>query len=745
MGKLTILSAIAAVLVLVGPVWGDYVSGDYRWKGGDADWNAAASNFEVYDGASWSVAAVLPTTGNLVYLNNGSTVVIVADVNAKSLIVAEGDGSSGAITQTAGTADFTNHNFRLGKMGPATYNLSGGRCKVYEGFLGGAFYGETTDPDRYGTFNISGTGTLSGRSVYTQCGEINQTGGLIDLWYSLTVGYFYSGAVSEYTISGGSIDVNGTRTWAPGTIKMGHDSYGHGIVNINAGADSVLCSNLLVAGRDGDPVAYDPIGTLNINANPTNGIEVNQKLHFLGNEAYFNAAASSVINMTASEEWEDRGEGNQYYWYAASFDIGGDNARPDPVNLSGLNSLTLIFKDNKECDDIATFEVAGDKSIAKAKTGDEYTGLLDNFALHTLKLDGGGLATVQMVDNRDNIADTTEAAYVRNLVINSGSTLDLNGQTLYYLNGMFNPNDVVDTAGGGELIQILAPPPMGSRVLSAAIVTAAGIGYDGTVLTDSQTAANYTQLPVAASLQHEAGGSNMLVKGVARSYYNEDGIHHVVHAVARGQDYESDLSGSGTLTVCKEILVSPFGGLSNGQPIWATGTLTLNGLLQACRHEGDGWPDADGLAATFSVRIIRTAPGNDLACFFGTISLLGVAGAGEGEPWVQIVLGGNFQTTTLQQVCAAGLVVDNDFAYIELDHIEIPYRVAAVVGQAFWVNIIFDADAFIPAGAGGLGAEVAFGQEGELIPDCHTPEPTTVALLLIGLPLLRRRRKCAPR
>ncbi|MDY7011120.1 MAG: PEP-CTERM sorting domain-containing protein [Planctomycetota bacterium] len=332
--------------------------------------------------------------------------------------------------------------------------------------------------------------------------------------------------------------------------------------------------------------------------------------------------------------------------------------------------------------------------------------------------------------------------------------------------------------GSNEVAHFTLPEPTGSPpslapgVHSASIYTAATIGYDGKVVADAQGAANYAQLPIAASVARQALGSAMDVSGLARSYYDESGIHNVVNALAYGQCHESDLQASGVLMVNKSILISPSScGLPSGTAVWAKGTITFNGLLQALRDEGEGWPDATDLAAVFTARVVKTVLGNDVVCFDGSVSLLGQ----EDDNWVRAVLTGGADTLALREA-AGELVITETLASLELDHIQVDFLVPAVVGENFHVSTIFSAAAHVPSMAEGLGAEVAFGIAGELgegysvgsDPEAYydeyqggpwpewpgwsdwqeqyippdVPEPATVIILLTGgLFVLRRRRK----
>ena len=306
------------------------------------------------------------------------------------------------------------------------------------------------------------------------------------------------------------------------------------------------------------------------------------------------------------------------------------------------------------------------------------------------------------------------------------------------------------------------PPALGSGVMAVSVSTHAGIYYDGKEVTDYQTAANYGQLPIAASVERQSLGSAMDVAGLARSYYDEDGVHNVISSLVYGSDHGSYLQAAGALVINKSILITPAScGHAAGTAVNAAGTLTFKGLLQAMRDEGEGWPDATGLVSRLIAKVTKTGPGDDITCFDGTISLLGQ----NSENWVRTVLTGDADTAALQEACN-DIEISEGFASLELDSVKVDFSVPAVVGQTFYVKILFHTKTYIPACAEGLGAEVCLGIGGELgegysvggdpeaygdgygggdwddWPDWQIPEPTTVMLLLTGgLLALRRRRK----
>ncbi len=740
MRNVTILLAVAAMLALAGSAWADTYDVTFDWNTGDGNWTSTASWTKTNPGPG-TPPGPLPfydyTEGSDTYrgqayiANNGAIVTINSGTEADPV---------GAFGVTLGDYDHRGEAVYLGHI-----DMTAGYLKV-AGYQGGL----NINPDC--TFTQSG-GTVD--LGYLNSGSYNWSGGF-NTKYTLEGGTFKSDSIaggywrSNFTQTGGEMSV--------GTFGLTDG----GSYNLSGGTATV---NKLEMGAS---TAADGTTTLNITSPGVAPVlKLKTSLQFGDSSAdvdyaVLNAPAGQVINMVCNQPRyasEDPGDGLGYRFITSTTHFRNYLNDNDVENdMDDLNNVTLAYDISSAYGAYCWLDVqVGVLEVGGYDNGAATGGLVDNFALKGLTLtpyfdekypEGGGRWTgpiIQLVDDADNgNRASNECLYVENLAIGSGSVLDLNGLTLYYLEGeasdaFLADGRVVDNSasGGGDLVQIFEPV-LAHGVLANSIRVDSSINYDGTVETGTQTAVNYTQLPVTATVEHESGGTNMRVMGQARSYYDADGIHHVVRAAACGDGHGSDLCGTGTLTDSKTILVTSGDcGYPTGTSIWATGTLTLNGLLKACRHEGEGFPDATGLAAIFNVRIIRTAPGADVVCFNGTISLLG----NDDVEWVQVVLAGDLNILVLQQV-AAGLVIADDFAYLELDHVDVGFRIPAVIGQAFDVDTIFYAEAFVPDGAEGLGAEVVFGESGELTANCHTPEPTTIAMLLTGgLITLRRRRK----
>ena len=174
-------------------------------------------------------------------------------------------------------------------------------------------------------------------------------------------------------------------------------------------------------------VGYGDSGTLNI-TDAAASVTVSGRLYF-GAAGFLTAVPGSTIHMTGS-----------------AF----ENESINPDNLVGLGNLTLIFEGGTG--DVDPFEVAGEDM------GAVMAGFDSNFALGTLQLGGdAGIGQIQLVDTFDNRPDWegSEALYVKNLIIGAGSTLDLNGLNLYYLN--FTDLGGSIDFNGGDMQQVPEP------------------------------------------------------------------------------------------------------------------------------------------------------------------------------------------------------------------------------------------------------------------------------------------------
>ena len=244
--------------------------------------------------------------------------------------------------------------------------------------------------------------TLSGRS------EFIQTGGDVTVRTRMSI----TGTNSTYAITGGSLTT-------PGLSVGDHGSY-----------DSSQSATLAILSSQAR-------------------ITVSQCFS-LGRGSTLTAVPGATVHITSA------GPIPNILWpHQSNFEIWST----DPASLVGLENLTVIFEGGAGV--VATFEVAGQDR------GEGYGGFFDNFALGTLQIGGDEAAYLKLVDLVDNQPDWlgTEALYVKNLIIGSGSTLDLGGLNIYYLHSTI-ADDVTFT--NGTLTVIPEPATLGLLLAGAA-------------------------------------------------------------------------------------------------------------------------------------------------------------------------------------------------------------------------------------------------------------------------------------
>lgn len=132
----------------------------------------------------------------------------------------------------------------------------------------------------------------------------------------------------------------------------------------------------------------------------------------------------------------------------------------DPEAMAGLANLTLTFEGGADLP--STIEAAG------ADLGPSLAGFYKNFAIDTLVIGGVEPARLSLVDLVENHAGGTlpNALYVDHLVVNEGSTLDLNGLQLYYRTASIAASSL--TADGTFGVQVIPEPAAAVLALLAA-------------------------------------------------------------------------------------------------------------------------------------------------------------------------------------------------------------------------------------------------------------------------------------
>lgn len=381
-------------------------------------WTGTAADGKYLTAGNWDNG--LPVGDDLSYISNGDTVTIdgagaIAGTgwdkwlhlngNSDLQLVAGGDlagavslnpqgGNQAVFTQTGGTWNASSKGLNL--------NPGAGSSAKFE-LIDGA---------------VAGAGYLAlGYSAGSTC-EIIQHAGSIATRSDYPIRINAHSADAKYTMHGGSFETN--------TVYLGY-VYGSGgraewDITSTSVDITITCNS-----------SY-PIGRLILGGRAAVGSNLNKFI-----TAVEGAPGETVLIKMVSAELQNRCPGYD-----------GRDAQ-----LAGLNNITLQFEGTLLYQDAPNiFEVAGND------LGTVTAGLTNNFALEGLTLGGAeGVALVQLLDVEDNFGVESvgsEALYVENLIIGAGSTLDVAGLNVYYLNGTFD-GTVTDSVGGGGVYLIPEP------------------------------------------------------------------------------------------------------------------------------------------------------------------------------------------------------------------------------------------------------------------------------------------------
>ncbi len=137
---------------------------------------------------------------------------------------------------TGGTFTAAQNEF-IGYSGRGVFNQSGGTNKVTST---SAFFEVGDNVGATGTYNLSGTGTLTSNSPeyigYFGAGNFIQTGGTNNAFRALTLGAM-AGSTGNYSISGGTLNVGGD-------LAVG--GAGIGTITIGTGGSVFVLNNLSI-------------------------------------------------------------------------------------------------------------------------------------------------------------------------------------------------------------------------------------------------------------------------------------------------------------------------------------------------------------------------------------------------------------------------------------------------------------------------------------------------------------------
>lgn len=421
-------------------------------------------------------AAVELRTGKLT-VENTSSGMTSGTLKAGALTI--GDKTTGSFTQSGGSLTVAEDVY-LGydSAGEGTFNQTLGSCamkkRVFLGYYGDAHVTQSggsnvISGDLYfgylnygqGDYTLSGNGTLSAPNEYLGWqgygqGTFHQTGGTHTVTGKLVLGNNHPDTLGEYTLENGSL--------VTGYTSVGEKGLGH--FTQSGGTHTI--TNALSVGPYGSPNftnrggAYTmsggtlTVGTLQIGGSSSDSglggtfeilgpasIRVSKTL-YLGKRATLNAIPGSEIRLTSG----------------AAFDL----LSTDPVALAGLANLRLTIDSGTGL--LSQFEAASQDM------GATMDGFDANFAFNALQVGAGRTSAMKLVDARDNHPSWSgsEAVYVHSLILESGSSLNLNGLNLYCVN--YTNNGGTMTLNGGQFEVIPEPASLGLTALGLTALVA---------------------------------------------------------------------------------------------------------------------------------------------------------------------------------------------------------------------------------------------------------------------------------
>lgn len=433
--------------------------GVYNLYGGSL---SAASIVVGNEGTGWFTQTYGSNTAGDLVIGNGirgsGTYTLDGWQNLDAGAITVGNRGVATFTQNYGTVNVgTSLVIGAGAGSAGTYHLNGGQLNAAHttvGMDGTGVFNQTDGQNRYnyvpgtvtslnvGTGSGSGTYNMSGGSVWkhninlgtgTGSGTFNHTGGTVSADGTLTIG-----ANGTYNMSAGGL-------WAP-DLRAQTAIVNNGTVNFNSGRISAGfdCS---YCGEGPFPTEILNNGTFNIGGageRQLSGVTVNNgtmkitdttvrfSRDFLNNGAYISDPSTNIFNgslMVSETGYLAGGTGDSFQIWNDFFNY---STRADLWNTA---DATLSFRGWET----HQFYLGGWDAASSRR-----------FSWGTLELSGSGDLFFS--------GDFGAALYVDNLILGSGTTLNLNGFDLYY-------TTLTDNGGsftGGRMIQVAGNPGGGA-------------------------------------------------------------------------------------------------------------------------------------------------------------------------------------------------------------------------------------------------------------------------------------------
>lgn len=437
-------------------------SGDWsttgNWTNGEPD-SSTTAYVGSDSGASTATVNVTQSgeTCDYLYVGKGSgnqgTVVVS---NGASLSSSEGiyvgSDTSGTVTQNGGTISasyITLGNGNSGSLG--VYEFNGGILNASNLTVGKDWKCDGTFTQNGGQVFVStlNVGSLTGGDgdYILEDGDLNISGNLStspETWSQLRQ---YGGNVDTYSMSGYSC------------------YYKHG-GSFSVQANITICDTIgLFQQIGGDAtfksdVSFECGGYVHIDGGQ---IRIDGNLNAfdrLGQDCFgvFTVAEGALLSVGGNITVD-----NTIYFRSFATKVEGDFVNRCS-NSPGEESIT---------DNFSSMQVQFEGGSSQIETAGKNLGAIeeafeDNFEFDELIIGGDEISTVQLVNAFDNQPQWVgvESLYVNTLVVNAGSTLDLNGFTIYYKSGSFDPSGSI-LYNGGSLIQV--PEPTALCLLSVGV------------------------------------------------------------------------------------------------------------------------------------------------------------------------------------------------------------------------------------------------------------------------------------